>query len=92
MKNLLVGYFAAPTQKHRLEILRIIVTVMDFTVDERRKAGVEESSSGLSGRFSGMLKATPRSRTTSGSSSVGDHEKVYSILQIYPWLVFKSNC
>lgn len=77
VKNLLMGYFSAPSAKNRLEILRIIATVMDFSNEERRKSGVEESSSGLSGWATGLLKMTARSRTSSGNSSTGDAEKVY---------------
>lgn len=71
-----MGYFSAPSPKNRLEILRIIATVMDFSNEERRKSGVEESASGLSGWASGLLKMNARSRTSSGNSSVGDAEKV----------------
>nr|CAH0107834.1 unnamed protein product [Daphnia galeata] len=78
VKNLLIGYFSAPSAKNRLEILRIIATVMDFSSEERRKSGVEESSSGLSGWATGLLKMTARSRTSSGNSSTGDAEKSLS--------------
>ncbi|XP_057364536.1 thyroid receptor-interacting protein 11-like isoform X2 [Daphnia carinata] len=78
VKNLLMGYFSAPSAKSRIEVLRIIATVMDFSNEERRKSGVEESSSGLSGWATGLLKMTTRSRTSSGNSSTGDGEKSLS--------------
>uniref|UniRef100_A0A0P6HD95 Thyroid receptor-interacting protein n=3 Tax=Daphnia magna TaxID=35525 RepID=A0A0P6HD95_9CRUS len=78
VKNLLMGYFSAPSAKSRVEVLRIIATVMDFSNEERRKSGVEESSSGLSGWATGLLKMTNRSRTSSGNSSTGDAEKSLS--------------
>jgi hypothetical protein len=82
VKNLLIGYFSAPSSKHRLEVLRIIATVMDFTADERHKSGVGDSStpSGLGAWASGMLKTSTRSRTSSGNSSIGEAEKVAYIL------------
>jgi hypothetical protein len=83
----LIGYFSAPSAKNRLEILRIIATVMDFSSEERRKSGVEESSSGLSGWATGLLKMTARSRTSSGNSSTGDAEKVFR----YCWLIIGIN-
>ena len=83
----MIGYFSAPSAKNRLEILRIIATVMDFSSEERRKSGVEESSSGLSGWATGLLKMTARSRTSSGNSSTGDAEKVFR----YCWLVIGIN-
>lgn len=76
MKNLFIGYFSAPLAKNRLEILRIIATVMDFSNEERRKSGIEETS-GLSGWATGLLKMNARSRTSSGNSSTGDAEKVH---------------
>ncbi|KAI9555812.1 hypothetical protein GHT06_018328 [Daphnia sinensis] len=78
VKNLLMGYFSAPSAKSRVEVLRIIATVLDFSNEERRKSGVEESSSGLSGWATGLLKMTNRSRTSSGNSSTGDAEKSLS--------------
>lgn len=71
-----MGYFSAPSPKNRLEILRIIATVMDFSIEERKKSGVEDSSSGSSGWATGLLKMSTRSRTSSGTSSTGDAEKV----------------
>ncbi len=91
MKNLLIGYFSAPSAKNRLEILRIIATVMDFSNEERKKSGVEESSSGLSGWATGLLKMTARSRTSSGNSSTGDAERVFSVLFLSIFLFSRFN-
>lgn len=74
MKNLVVGYFSAPNAK-RLEVLRIIATVLDFTSEERQKTGLMDGASGLGGWASGLLKMS-RTRTNSGSSTSGDADKV----------------
>merc|ERR1712137_1024425 len=69
VKNLVVGYFSAPNAK-RLEVLRIIATVLDFTSEERQKTGLMDGASGL-------LKMS-RTRTNSGSSTSGDADKSLS--------------
>lgn len=84
-----MGYFSAPSAKSRVEVLRIIATVMDFSNEERRKSGVEESSSGLSGWATGLLKMTNRSRTSSGNSSTGDAEKVF-LCEAFLFVFFSS--
>lgn len=45
MKNLIVGYFmAAPN--NRMEALRIVATVLDFSREERARVGLEGGTPG----------------------------------------------
>lgn len=76
VKNLVVGYFSAPSAK-RVEVLRIIATVLDFTSDEREKTGLADGASAMGGWASGLLKMS-RTRTNSASSTTGDADKSLS--------------
>lgn len=70
----MVGYFSAPNAK-RLEVLRIIATVLDFTSDERQKTGLADGASGLGGWATGLLKMSAL-RANSGNATSGDADKV----------------
>jgi len=81
LKNLLTGYFAAPAAK-KVEVLKIISTVLDFTADERSKVGLDEPSGGASGLVAGLASGiriiSNRSRTTSNASSTSEADKSLS--------------
>ena len=79
-----MGYFSAPQAK-RVEVMRIIATVLDFTSDERNKTGLMDATSGAAGWASGILKMS-RTRNPSGNSSSGDADKVLFFKFFKPFL------
>ena len=83
LKNLLTGYFSAPGGK-KAEVLRIIATVLDFTGEERSRVGLDDQGGAarlVAGLTSSIRNISSRSRTSSGSSSIGEADKVISFLQ-----------
>ena len=61
VKNLVVGYVMADAAK-KLEVLKIIATVLDFNQDEREKTGLDGQQSGWLTSIFGGSSTTPQVR------------------------------
>lgn len=54
LRNLLVGYFATPSDK-RIEVLNVISTVLDFSGEERARAGLDKAGQSWLGSIADFL-------------------------------------
>ena len=73
VKNLVIGYVMADAGK-KMEVLRIVATVLDFNQEERTRTGLEGGAGGwLSAWVGGAVGGGGRSRnpSTSGGPAAG---------------------
>lgn len=73
LKNLLIGYIVSPNQTDKLQILKLISSVLDFNQNESDKVGLNRSHVGWLNSILGG-NATTTTTTSNESNNSGNNE------------------